>query len=81
MLLACAGMESAPDPEDQVPEEVSSVEQEVGDAIYWYCENAGPELCVVLPGWLPRNECVRACQSVGIATPRCVLRVDPACAF
>ena len=42
---------------------------------------AGPELCVVLPGWLPRNECVWACQSVGIQTPRCVLRVDPACAF
>ena len=79
-LLACAAVDTAPDPEAQAPEE-GTIEQAFGNNVYWYCENAGPELCVVLPGWLPRNECVWACQSVGIAVPKCVLRVDPACAF
>jgi hypothetical protein len=81
-LLACTDTVTAPDPEARPQEEVSTMEQEIyGDDLYWYCENAGPELCVVLPGWLPRSECVAACQSVGVATPRCVLRWDPACAF
>lgn len=79
-LVACVAPETTPDSEGQAPEE-ATLEQSSTFNVYWYCENAGPEACVVLAGWLPRNECVLACQAVGIAVPKCRLIVEPACAF